>query len=176
MNEKICRGFFQTLYWRRRFLAQRSSSNSFSGVVPSIVVQESEAMSLSLPRPALPSLDLTQMREIGHGYSSSLSGLSPTSSDGPRLGSSDGGSSPIRMWSNLGAPDSQIATSSGGSELFVPLNLSANCSSQPMDEAEASQVVQSLNQSAWSSAIRSTSRSGTSSGNGKGAAGTDARD
>ena len=32
VNEKICRGFFQTLFWRRWFLAQRSSSNSYSGV------------------------------------------------------------------------------------------------------------------------------------------------
>ena len=34
VNEKICRGFFQTLYWRRAFLAHHasSSSSSFAGV------------------------------------------------------------------------------------------------------------------------------------------------
>ena len=36
VNEKICRGFFQTLYWRRRFLAHYNSSSSsasgFTGV------------------------------------------------------------------------------------------------------------------------------------------------
>src|SRR5271170_7152546 len=30
VNEKILRGFFQTLFWRRRFLAQSSSSSSRS--------------------------------------------------------------------------------------------------------------------------------------------------
>lgn len=145
--------------------------------VPSIVVEESEATSLSVPRPALPSLDLTQMREISTGYSSNLSGPSPTSSDLPRLGLSDGGSSPIRTWSNLGAPDSQIATSSGVSELLTPLIGHLMCSSQPMDEAEANQVVQSLNQSAWGGAIRSNpSRSRASTENEKSSAGTDARE
>jgi len=34
VNENICRGFFQTLYWRRAFLAHRASSSSpsFAGV------------------------------------------------------------------------------------------------------------------------------------------------
>ena len=46
-----------------------------------------------------------------------------------------------------------------------------------MDEIEASQVVQSLNQSAWSGAIRgSPSRSGASARNETSSAGTEARD
>src|SRR5438552_19167175 len=77
VNEKICRGFFQTLYWRRAFLAQRSGSSSLTGIfiilkylitVPSIVVQETDTSALSVPRPTLPSLDLTQMRSnLGSG-------------------------------------------------------------------------------------------------------------
>jgi hypothetical protein len=84
-------------------------------LVPSIVVEESEATSLAVPRPALPSLDLTQMRDLGSGYSPNVS---PTTVDFPRLELSDGGS-PVRTWSNIGGPESQIATSSGVSELFV---------------------------------------------------------
>ena len=88
--------------------------------VPSIVVQESEATSLAVPRPALPSLDLTQMRELGKGYSSNVSRQDSTSSELPRLGLTDEGS-PVRTWSSIGNPDSQIATSAGVSELLDPL-------------------------------------------------------
>ena len=88
-------------------------------LVPSIVVEESEATSLAVPRLALPSLDLTQMRDLGSGYSSNVSDQTPTTVDFPRLELSDGGS-PVRSWSNIGGPESQIATSSGVSELFVP--------------------------------------------------------
>jgi len=46
-----------------------------------------------------------------------------------------------------------------------------------MDETEANQVVQSLSQSAWGGAIRSTaSRSEASEGDEKSSAGTEARD
>lgn len=31
VNERICRGFFQMLYWRRWFLAHRSVSPSYAG-------------------------------------------------------------------------------------------------------------------------------------------------
>jgi len=88
-------------------------------LVPSIVVDESEATSLAVPRPALPSLDLTRIRDLGSGYSSNVSEQTSTSVELPRLGLSDGGS-PVRTWSNIGGPESQIATSSGRAELFVP--------------------------------------------------------
>lgn len=137
VHEKVVRGFFQTLYWRQRFLAQRSeSSSSISGPagktsdlsklieVPSIVVEETETSSLSVPRAAMPSLDLTQMRNLGAGYSSTrpvfrqedrlqVQGSSQSESD-------DESDSRGRTWSNLGAPDSQVATSAGQSELYCP--------------------------------------------------------
>jgi hypothetical protein len=37
VSEKTCRGFFQMLYWRRWFLAQRSASSSYTG--PGIVLK-----------------------------------------------------------------------------------------------------------------------------------------
>lgn len=135
VNEKVVRGFFQTLYWRRAFLNQRSSTNaSYAGVgklhyhkqannvVPSIVVEASES-NLSIPaRTALPSLDLTQMRrDMGTGYSEP----SPTDWRGrlqpsptQRSDTEDGTSPPGRTWSSIGGPDSQIATSMG-TELCV---------------------------------------------------------
>ena len=133
VNEKICRGFFQTLYWRRWFLAQRQSARSFGGVgtsshkrevttVPSIIVEESEIASPTVPRPALPSLDLTQMRNnVGAGYSLN----SPTFGHDDRLpvyqyqpsDSEDESGSPVRTWSNIGGPESRIATSPVTSEL-----------------------------------------------------------
>jgi len=85
--------------------------------VPAIVVEESEATSLAIPRPALPSLDLTQMRDLGAGYSSNDSRQDSTSPESSRLGVTEGGS-PVRMWSNIGGPDSQIASTSGVSELL----------------------------------------------------------
>ena len=169
VNEKICRGFFQTLYWRRAFLAQRSASSSFTGTctilkslitVPSIVVQESDTSAPSIPRPTLPSLDLTQMRHnTGAGYSPVFEGqdrLQPSYS--PQSDVEDEANSPVRTWSTIGGPDSQIALSGGNSELYIPKIPISNSRSQEMDENEASQVVQSLNQSAWRGAIRSTSR------------------
>jgi len=147
LREKTCRGFFQTLYWRRRFLAQRTASSSYTGVVPSIVVEESETSMLSVPRVTQPSLDLTQMRnDVGAGYSPTTPAFS--TSDRLYTQSNDAGqSSQIRSWSNLGAPDSQISTSEVHSEM-----------SQPMDEDEAHKVVQSLNQSVWGDAIRPPTR------------------
>ena len=184
VSEKICRGFFQTLYWRRQFLAHYNSTSSSTGgftgvgmffaeceltIVPSIVVEESESAGpeISNPRLALPSLDLTYMRgNTGAGYSPEVS---PTHipvrdrSQGLHSPQSSPEESPwpIRTWTSLGAPDSQIAMSTGSSELYSLLRgPQANFRSQPMDENEANQVVRSLNQSAWGGAIRgSPSRS-----------------
>jgi hypothetical protein len=86
--------------------------------VPSIVVEESEMSSLSVPRPAHPSLDLTQMRHaMGAGYSPT----SPSFSGSDRLLRSDDGEqgSGAKSWSNIGAPGSQISTSAVDSELYV---------------------------------------------------------
>jgi hypothetical protein len=94
--------------------------------VPSIVVEESETSLLSVPRAAMPSLDLTQMRnDMGTGYSPTrpafsqedrlqVQGISPS-------GSEDESESHPRSWSNLGAPDSQIATISTQSDLYLHL-------------------------------------------------------
>ena len=135
VNEKICRGFFQTLYWRRRFLAQRSpTSSSYTGVgmavmkipadvVPSIVVQESETSGLSVPRPALPSLDLTNLRrDMGSGYSpmsplfSGQSSIQPSPVHG--LDVVERSSSENRSWSNLGGPDTNLTASAANTELY----------------------------------------------------------
>jgi hypothetical protein len=134
VNEKILRGFFQTLYWRRAFLARRSStqSSSFAGVgkhhmqtyliaVPTIVVEESNT---STPRPALPSLDMTHMRYgMGAGYS-------PTSSnfDGQerlqahpvqQSDTEDESRSSARTWASIGGPQSNIASPAVDSELYI---------------------------------------------------------
>jgi hypothetical protein len=173
VNEKICRGLFQTLYWRRAFLARRSATSSFTGTcpilmylitVPAIVVQESDAPVLSIPRPSLPSLDLTQMRDdMGEGYSSGFEGqdrLQPSYSQQSDV--QDEGSSPGRSWSTIGGPDSQIALSGENSELYIPKIPISNNRSHEMDENEAIQLVQSLTQSAWRGAIPagSTSKGG----------------
>ena len=146
VNEKICRGLFQTLYWRRRFLDHyNSSSGSTSGIpgvgrsslefeltiVPSIVVEESESASLGIPNPrlALPSLDLTYMRgNMGSSYSPEGSPIHIPLRDRSQglhspVSPEDENASPIRTWSNIGGPDSQIATSTGNSELYSPLRL-----------------------------------------------------
>ena len=92
--------------------------------VPSIVIEESESSLLSIPRAAMPSLDLTHMRHMASGYSSTqpvlaqqdrlyVRGRSHSESD-------DESESRGRTWSNLGAPDSQIATSAVQSELYRP--------------------------------------------------------
>ena len=147
VNEKICRGFFQTLYWRRRFLAHYNSSSTstsgFTGVgmsffeleltpVPSIVVEESESASLGIPNPrfALPSLDLTHMRgKMGTGYPSDVSPTHSPAQDrsqglhSPVSSPEDEIPSPIKTWSNIGGPESQIATSTGTSELYSLVRL-----------------------------------------------------
>ena len=90
--------------------------------VPSIVIEESETSLLSVPRAAMPSLDLTQMRHIASGYAPTQ----PVLSQQDRLyvrgrshsESDDESESQGRTWSNLGAPDSQIATSAVQSELY----------------------------------------------------------
>lgn len=145
MNEKICRGLFQTLYWRRAFLAQRSStsSSSYAGVgnnycsndkliaVPSIVVEESEASILPNPRPALPSLDLTQMRDnTGAGYyptSSNFDGQDQLHAPSSQHSEAeDDLPSPTRTWSTIGGPESNIATSAAAtSELYHSLKVSS---------------------------------------------------
>ena len=92
-------------------------------LVPQIVVEESELSGLSIPtsRP-MPSLDLTQMRNnSGAGYSPVEPNYSrqdhlqaryyPQQSD-----SEDESGSQI-SWANIGGPESQIATSTGHSEL-----------------------------------------------------------
>jgi voltage-dependent calcium channel len=38
VSEKTCRGFFQTLYWRRWFLNQRTPANAYAGVGSSLRV------------------------------------------------------------------------------------------------------------------------------------------
>ena len=134
--------------------------------MPSIVVQETDTSARSVPRPTLPSLDLTQMRNtFGAGCSSGFVGqdrlqpsYSPQSDAGEEAGSS------ARSWSSIGGPESQIASSGGSPELYIPKNPQSNNRSHPMDEDEASQVVQSLNQSAWGGAIRSTSTRATARG------------
>ena len=177
MNEKICRGFFQTLYWRRRFLAHYNSSSTstsgFTGVgmsffeleltpVPSIVVEESESASLGIPNPrfALPSLDLTHMRgNMGTGYSSDVSPTHIPAQDrsqglhSPVSSPEDEIPSPIKTWSNR-----HIYRNF---RIVFPIKTpQTNHRSQPMDETEANQVVQSLNQSVWGGAIQgSPSRS-----------------
>jgi len=163
------------LYWRRAFLAQRSAASSLTGTcpvlmylikVPSIVVQESDTPALSIPRPTLPSLDLTQVRQdMGAGYSSGFDGqerLQPSYS--PQSDVEDEASSPVRTWSTLGGPDSQIAMSAGNSELYIPKIPISNGRSQEMDENEASQVVQSLSQSVWRGVIGSSPARPTSRG------------
>lgn len=177
VNEKICRGFFQTLYWRRAFLAHRTATGSLTGIypmrvylikVPAIVVQESDTSTPSMLRPTLPSLDLTQMRDnMGAGYSPVLDGqdrLHPSYS--PQSDVEDEAGSPVRTWSTIGGPDSQIASAQGNSELYTTKIPISNNRSQKMDENEANQVVQSLNQSAWRGAIRSSPSRPTSRGGG----------
>ena len=90
--------------------------------MPSIVVEEPQSSSLSIPRTALPSLDLTHLRHnMGAGYS-------PTSPSfdaqdrlhvyySPNSDAEDESFSAGSTWSNLGGPDSHIATSSGNVEL-----------------------------------------------------------
>ena len=137
--------------------------------VPAIVVQESDTSTPSIPRPTLPSLDLTQMRDnMGAGYSPVLDGhdrLHPSYS--PQSDVEDEANSPARTWSTIGGPDSRMASAGGNSELYTPKIPISNNRSQEMDENEANQVVQSLNQSVWRGAIRSspsrpTSREGRS--------------
>jgi hypothetical protein len=128
--------------------------------VPSIVVQESDTSALSMPRPTLPPLDLTQLRSnTGAGYSPVFEGqdrLQPSYS--PQSEVDDEASSPVRTWSTIGGPDSQVALAGDNSELYIPKTSISNSRSQEMDENEANQVVRSLNQSAWRGAIHSTSR------------------
>ena len=89
--------------------------------MPSIVVEESETSNLPASRPPLPSLDLTQIRNTGGGYSPT----SPTSRGQSRLhalysqqsDAEDEEGSLVRTWSNIGAPGSQIATSEVNTEL-----------------------------------------------------------
>jgi hypothetical protein len=184
VREKTVRGFFQTMFWRRWFLARRSSSTSYTGdstfppqsfnIVPSIVVEESETSMLNVPRVAQPSLDLTQMRNaMGAGYSPTTPAFTRT--DRLYITESDEQDSQIRSWSNIGAPGSSIATSAVSSELYVSSEC-PNIRSQPMDAHEASHVVQSLNTSAWSGAIRTPAGSRHSPGRSDGSAGSDARD
>jgi len=164
VREKTVRGFFQTMFWRRWFIAQRSQQTSYTGDIPSIVVEESETSMLDVPRVAQPSLDLTQMRNaMGAGYSPTTPAF--TRADRLYTTESDEQDSQIRSWSNIGAPGSSIATSAVTSEL-----------SQPMDAHEASQIVQSLNTSAWGGAIRSPAGSRHSPGPSDGSGGSDARD
>ena len=131
VNEKICRGFFQTLYWRRRFLAQRSSSSSsYTGIgmasvklmlttVPAIIVQEDEASTLSVPRPALPSFDLTQMR-VRYSPTSPVfpgqSSIQPSPTEASDIVERSSGE--IRSWSNIGGPESHVATPAANTELY----------------------------------------------------------
>jgi hypothetical protein len=141
-------------------------------------VQEDETSSLSVPRLGLPSLDLTQMRNtMGTGYS-------PTSPAFPRpdrlqtsdrqlSDTEDESTSPVRTWSSIGGPDSQISTSAITSELYIDIQSQSNIRSQPLDEEEANQVVQSLSHSAWGGAIRSPTRSRT--GRSENSAGSDNR-
>jgi hypothetical protein len=130
----------------------------------------------------MPSLDLTQMRgDLGAGYSPT----SPTFTRYNHLRSSwteteDGQDQlnlPTRGWANIGGPDSQIASSGGTSELYHLSNASLIGRSQAMDEEEASHVVQSLNASAWSGAIRGTPHvSRPSTGGSDRSAGSDVRE
>lgn len=90
--------------------------------VPSIVVEESESAGLAVPRPAFPSIDLTQMRNtMGTGYMSHQSDVgqagglqSPSSQQSDR---DPGVNSPARTWSSIGGPESQIARSHSTSRL-----------------------------------------------------------
>jgi hypothetical protein len=183
VREKTVRGFFQTMFWRRWFIAQRSQQTSYTGdsafprqcfnIVPSIVVEESETSMLDVPRVAQPSLDLTQMRNaMGAGYSPTTPAF--TRADRMYTTESDEQDSQIRSWSNIGAPGSSIATSAVTSELYVSSEC-LNIRSQPMDAHEASQVVQSLNTSAWGGAIRSPAVSRHSPGPSDGSGGPDAQ-
>lgn len=133
LSEKVIRGFFQTLFWRRRFLANRgSSSTSYTGDVPAIVVHDSETGNLRVPR-AMPSVDLTQMRNVGSG--SGFSPASPVFSGDLGLNlrhrtpteSEDEAGPSGRTWSSVGAPESQIATSTGTSELYSIYFAFAHC-------------------------------------------------
>jgi hypothetical protein len=119
VHEKQVRGFFQTLYWRRQFLAQRSqSSTSGSAQLPSIVVEESETSLLSVPRAGMPSLDLTQMRNLGSPTRPAFGQQDRLQVQGSSRSESDDESDPHgRTWGNLGAPDSQLSTTTGQSEL-----------------------------------------------------------
>ena len=84
-------------------------------LVPSIVVQESDMSSLSVPRATLPSLDLTNMRnrEMGGGYSPTSPAfgarLQPNPRGHYRSESEDEANSQNRSWSSLGAPGSQVS-------------------------------------------------------------------
>jgi len=133
------------------------SSKSKLIAVPSIVVHEDELSGLSVPRPALPSLDLTQMRrEGGTGYSPTspvfpgqLSiQLSPVQDDDIVERSS----TELRSWSSIVGPDSHLTPSDG--QLYTFLIEFSDNRSQPLDEEEASQVARSLGESVWSDAIR----------------------
>jgi hypothetical protein len=134
VNEKICRGFFQTIFWRRRFLAQRSSpSSSYTGIsmhpstprltsVPAIVVQDDELSRLSVPRNTLPSLDLTQVRRERGGEFSPTSPVFPGQSSvqlSPThaYDTVERSSSELRSWSNLGGPESHLTRSPSNAEL-----------------------------------------------------------
>jgi hypothetical protein len=141
LNEKVFRGFFQTLYWRRRFLAQRSTPVSYAGagkyktriyliVVPAIIVEESEPSSLPVPRPAMLSLDLTQMRnDMGTGYSptSPSFGRDPLQTrSSPQSAGDDDSNSPFKTWSNIGGPESQVVASAAQPELYGFLKVATN--------------------------------------------------
>lgn len=92
-------------------------------VVPAIIVEEPEPQSLPAPRPALPSLDLTQMRnDMGTGYSPTSPSFGPgplQTRYSPQSDGEDEPNSSFRKWSNIGGPESQIATSAVHSELYA---------------------------------------------------------
>jgi hypothetical protein len=180
LNEKILRGLFVTLYWRRQFLARRRAGASYAGdgaqvskigliLVPSIVVELSDPAQATASRPPLPSLDLTQMRDdMGSEYPSSPQApgerdhqLRPRISIySPKSDAEEESSSPSKRWSNIGAPDSQMANTST-SPLYTCLMRCADIRSPTIDVAQASQIIQSLSTSAWGGAIRSRSRPST---------------
>ena len=137
LNDKIFRGLFVTLYWRRQFLARRESAKSPSiggkyllkielSVVPAIVVEETDSSQAPFIRPPLPSLDLTQMRDdMGSGYASSSGAFGEgdhqlrVSFYSPQSDSEDESASPGRRWANIGGPESQMAAGTQLYYLFV---------------------------------------------------------
>jgi hypothetical protein len=81
-------------------------------------VDESETSLLDVPSVAQPSLDLTQMRDaMGAGYSPTQLAFSDRLFGQP---DTEEHSSSSRSWSNIGGPDSHIATSAVTPELYIP--------------------------------------------------------